>query len=285
MNSVEEVLTEKEISFHNAGKDLLVHCFNPEHDDSSPSTRIDRVTGIFHCFSCGHRGNVFELFNKLRDFRSEKVFLLKKKIREIVTCTTGLSIPEGAVPYRRSFRDLKASTVIEADAFLHNDHEDRLVFPIRSISGRIVAFSARHMYSNAPPKYIIYPSEVKLPIYPATARPYMGSMILVEGIIDALNLIDKGLTNVGCLFGTNSISHDNVVEKLNPLILTGTKHIYLLLDGDKPGIVAAEKIKKIINYKTNLTVELIYLPDGSDPGSLDQEAVDHLKSKMYDKEY
>ncbi len=284
MNNVEEVLKEKDIQYSNAGKDVLVLCFNPEHEDSSPSTRIDKVTGVFHCFSCGYRGNVFELFNKLRDHRSEAVFTIKKKIRHIVTSTIGLNIPEGAVPYRREFRELKASTVIHAEAFTHSDYEDRLVFPIKNIAGRIVAFSARHMYSDASPKYIVYPDEAQLPIYPGDARPYMGSMILVEGIMDALNLIDKGLTNVGCLFGTHSLSHANVVERLNPLILTGTKHIYLMLDGDKAGKTATEDIKKIINYKTNLIVEPMYLEDGQDPGALDQQAVDYLKGKMYDKE-
>ena len=34
------------------GKDYVVSCLNPEHDDKNPSMRIDQITGIFNCFSC-----------------------------------------------------------------------------------------------------------------------------------------------------------------------------------------------------------------------------------------
>ncbi len=47
MTDVEQLLRDKDIYYVPKGKDVLVKCFNPEHDDSSPSMRIDREEGIY----------------------------------------------------------------------------------------------------------------------------------------------------------------------------------------------------------------------------------------------
>ena len=44
----QELLQEKNLDFKLSGRDLLVKCLNPEHEDTNPSMRIDNVTGIFH---------------------------------------------------------------------------------------------------------------------------------------------------------------------------------------------------------------------------------------------
>ena len=51
--TVEELLVEEKIAFKQSPADFVVHCLNPEHDDSNPSMRIDKITGVFNCFSCG----------------------------------------------------------------------------------------------------------------------------------------------------------------------------------------------------------------------------------------
>ena len=58
----EDLLREKKIQYTLSGRDALIHCLNPEHDDNSPSMRVDKVTGIFHCFSCGYKGNLFTFY-------------------------------------------------------------------------------------------------------------------------------------------------------------------------------------------------------------------------------
>jgi DNA primase len=52
-NEVENLLREKGIYFKVSGNDYLTKCFSPEHEDSNPSFRIDKIKGIGHCFSCG----------------------------------------------------------------------------------------------------------------------------------------------------------------------------------------------------------------------------------------
>ena len=48
--TAEELLQEKGVNYQISGKDATVLCLNPEHDDSHPSMRIDRITGVFNCF-------------------------------------------------------------------------------------------------------------------------------------------------------------------------------------------------------------------------------------------
>ena len=54
-----DLLTEKGIDFKVQGNDAVIKCLNPEHDDTNPSMRVDKITGVFHCFSCGFKGNKF----------------------------------------------------------------------------------------------------------------------------------------------------------------------------------------------------------------------------------
>ena len=51
---VVDILQERKLEFKVSGRDYLVRCLNPEHEDRNPSMRIDNITGIFNCFSCGY---------------------------------------------------------------------------------------------------------------------------------------------------------------------------------------------------------------------------------------
>ena len=57
-----DLLSEKGIKFSVKGQDAIIACLNPEHDDNNPSLRVDRVTGIMHCFSCGFKVYLFTYF-------------------------------------------------------------------------------------------------------------------------------------------------------------------------------------------------------------------------------
>ena len=82
--NVEDLLTEKNIHFLAKGRDYVIKCINPEHDDSNPSMRVHRIDGRFHCFSCGYKGNIFTHFGEKPDqlqLRREKLkTLLKQKL-------------------------------------------------------------------------------------------------------------------------------------------------------------------------------------------------------------
>ena len=74
-----ELLNKEEVGYTPSGQDYLIRCLNPEHDDSNPSLRVDKVTGVMHCFSCGFRGNVFAHFDTPGMSAKE---LKRKRIKE-----------------------------------------------------------------------------------------------------------------------------------------------------------------------------------------------------------
>ena len=74
-----ELLNKEEVGYTPSGQDYLIRCLNPEHDDSNPSLRVDKVTGVMHCFSCGFRGNVFAHFDAPGISPKE---LKRKKVKE-----------------------------------------------------------------------------------------------------------------------------------------------------------------------------------------------------------
>src|SRR5690606_3219868 len=101
-----------------------------------------------------------------------------------------------------------------------------------------------------------------------------------EGLRDALFLHSKGITNAVCIFGTKYVSMDNVSEHLMPFLLTGVSKVFLLLDGDIAGRSAAAHIELCISRKTDIEVEIVDLPDGVDPSTMDETLINMLTNKI-----
>lgn len=282
--TVEDLLKEKDIYFLPKGRDFVVKCLNPEHDDSSPSMRIDRITGIYNCFSCGFKGNLFKLYGQKPDALAMKRETLKRKIQSVRAESVGLPLPKGAVPYSGNWRNISSETYQHFEAFLceaagengeRNVFSSRIVFPIRDITGNITGFIGRHT-GDGTPKYLNQPAGIKLPLFPQ-ATPYKGTVMLVEGIFDMLNLYDKGLQNVMCCFGVKNVTED----KLNMLHMTGVTQIDIFLDNDDAGQAGA---KTIMDLCDSIGLEHRNIRFGSkeiDPGSLSERQVIGLKRKLY----
>ena len=194
--NVEELLISKGIEYIPKGGDFVVRCINPEHPDNNPSMRIDKITGIFNCFSCKYKGNLFTHYDEKVNQLQMRRELLKQRINIKRSESVGVSFPHNSTPYIGSWRDIKPETYKHFEAFedLASEYVGRIMFPIRNLAGNIVAFNGRHTTGGIP-KYLISPRGAKLPTYPA-AKPHKGSIILVEGIFDMVNLYDKGLENV-----------------------------------------------------------------------------------------
>jgi len=273
--TVEELLKQRDIYYIPKGADFLVSCLNPEHADKNPSMRIDQVTGIYQCFSCEFKGNVFTHFGERANQLQLRRELLKRKIKDKRSESIGLSFPKGALPYVGNWRNIKPQTYKTFEAFQHHDTSfiGRINFPIRDISGRIVAFNGRHT-TGGTPKYMISPAGAKMPLFPIV-KPIQGTVILVEGIYDMINLHDKGLTNAICTFGTKNIND----EKLAMLSIQGVDRADIFFDGDDAGQDAATKVKDMCE-RVGLAHRNICLTD-KDPGALPQQTVDKLKSKLY----
>lgn len=275
---VSEILNKQGIPFTPKGQDYIIRCLNPEHEDNNPSLSIDQQDGTFHCFSCGFKGNVFKFFNIDRNWQDLRVKRLKDKISTIKANSLGLSIPEGAIPYNRHFRDIDKKTLAKYKAFTHKNFEGRIVFPLPDITGKIRAFIGRYINSNAHPKYMIKPGGADLPLFPSIVKPIEGTAILVEGIFDALNLIDKGLYNAVAILGANNIQ----LDKIETLRLQGVHTLYTMFDGDEAGRKATNTAQRLLNEKFIINENTaLELPDGLDPGDLSLEDIKYIKENVY----
>jgi hypothetical protein len=240
--------------------------------------RIDQVTGIFNCFSCEFKGNLFSHFGQKPNRMEIKRQLLKKKIAEVRAQTVGLQMPEGYMPYVGNWRNIKPETYKHFSAFLHHETQfvGRVVFPIRDITGKVVAFNGRHMTLSEKLKYMIYPPQATLPLYPASVKPIKGRVILVEGIFDMVNLFDKGLTNAICCFGTNNVDTD----KLSILKMQDIMGVDIVFDGDEAGQKAADNVR-VLAERIGLLTRNVNLGQNIDPGSLVEQQVKNLGERLY----
>ncbi|MFY8211576.1 MAG: toprim domain-containing protein [Candidatus Nanopelagicus sp.] len=269
-----ELIQKNNLAFSVSGRDYLIKCLNPDHSDSNPSFRVDKVTGVAHCFACGFKTNLFKYYGVFTNPVPMKILALKEKLDILKKFGQELELPLGYTPWTKTFRGISPATLRHFGAFYTTQVEklqDRIIFPIKDITNKTQVFVGRHTMSNGNPRYLNYPSGVKIPLYPAHLPSGYSSMVLVEGIFDMLNLYDNGCENVVCAFGTNTLQNDTK-QKLLPFRAQGITHIYILFDGDDAGRKAAQLYKPILEEE-GFIVEIVVLPDGTDPGDLDVENV------------
>ena len=273
-----DLLSEKGIKFSVKGQDAIIACLNPEHDDNNPSLRVDRVTGIMHCFSCGFKGNLFTYFGAPDSPLEVRIHRIKEKIAKTKSQTVGIQLPEDRIEWKGGpFRNISEETLKIWQAFTWNvpKFEGRIIFPIRDITGKTVALLGRKI-SGMTDKYYIYPQGVEMPFCPAKVKPINNRVILVEGIFDALNLWDHGLKNTVCCFGTQQMNW----VKLSLLKLQGVQGIDIMFDGDDAGVKAGQEIKGLAE-KMELSVQIVSLKDGQDPGNMNADTITKLKKRLY----
>ena len=139
-----------------------------------------------------------------------------------------------------------------------------VVFPIMDVEGNITTLYARNCDSSAKTRHLYLPNRPTGLFNIAVAKTYP-EIVLVESCIDALSLEMSGVNNVVSIQNTNGLSDENIAEFAE----CGVSNITLLLDGDKPGQAAADKLLKTLS--DHFTVTNIPLPEKHDPNSYLQE--------------
>ena len=145
---------------------------------------------------------------------------------------------------------------------------ERVMFPIHSVSGRVLAFSGRTLHADNPAKYVNSPeteiyvkSRNLLGIWFAKSEiSRSGKCILVEGNVDMVTLHQLGITNVVASCGTAL-----TVEQIR-LIHKFTENVTIMYDGDSAGIHAALRGINLV-LAEGLNVKVVLLPEGEDPDS------------------
>lgn len=157
----------------------------------------------------------------------------------------------------------------------------RVIFPIHSISGRVIAFGARTMrtdkktakYLNSPESEIYHKSDVLYGLYFAKrAITQQDCCILVEGYTDVISMHQAGIENVVASSGT-SLTQGQI-----RMIARFSRNITIIYDGDSAGIKASLRGIDMV-LKEGMNVRTVLLPDGEDPDSF---ARSHNASQVQD---
>ena len=158
----------------------------------------------------------------------------------------------------------------------------RVMFPIHSMSGRILGFGGRILkidkkaakYLNSPESDIYHKSKILYGIYQAKKEiAKQDNCFLVEGYTDVISFNQSGIENVVASSGT-ALTSDQI-RLINRL----TKNITVLFDGDAAGIRASLRGIDLI-LEQGMNVKVVQFPDGEDPDSF---AKSHSDSEL--KEY
>lgn len=160
----------------------------------------------------------------------------------------------------------------DSDNRLHDRFYDRVVFPIHSMSGRVIAFGARTLKSKEEGKpYAKYVNSKESDIYVKNKSLYgiwfaknemarKDKCYLVEGYLDVLSMHQLGITNVVASSGTA------LTEGQIGLIKRFTQNVTIMYDGDSAGIHAA--LRGIDMFlREGMNVKAVLIPDGDDPDS------------------
>lgn len=148
----------------------------------------------------------------------------------------------------------------------------RCIFPVHTISGKIVAFGGRILqnnpkaakYVNSPESEIYHKSDHLYGLYFAKqAIMQKDRCILVEGYLDVISMYQAGIKNVVASSGT-SLTTGQI-----KLIHRFTNNVTLLYDGDKAGIKASLRGTDML-LEEGMNINVVLLPDGEDPDSYAQ---------------
>ena len=165
----------------------------------------------------------------------------------------------------------------------------RVMFPIHSISGRVLGFGGRTLftdkkvakYFNSPESMIYNKSEILYGLYFAKGDIIKyDNCFLCEGYTDVISMHQAGVTNSVSSSGT-SLTKEQI-----KLIKRYTSNITILYDGDAAGIKASFRGIDLI-LEEGMNVKVVLFPDGDDPDSYSKkvsttELMDFIKANTQD---
>ena len=172
-----------------------------------------------------------------------------------------------AAGYKEEFLVETGLSIKYDDGNLVDRFHDRVIFPIHSVSGRVIAFGGRTLktdksvakYVNSPETEIYVKSRSLYGIWFAkNEMSRQDKCILVEGYLDVLSMHQLGIKNVVASSGTSL-----TVEQIR-LIRKFTNNVTIIYDGDGAGIKAALRGIGLV-LKEGLNVKVVLLPEGMDP--------------------
>lgn len=192
------------------------------------------------------------------------------------------TLPQSAIRsgYKAEYL-LSTGLCYEHGGELVDKFRERVIFPIHSLSGRVIAFGGRTLrddktvakYLNSPESEIYHKSHSLYGIYFAkSAIAREQKCYLVEGYTDVISMHQAGIENVTASSGTSLTT-----EQIR-LIKRFTPNVTVLYDGDAAGIKASLRGINML-LEEGMIIKVVLLPDGEDPDSF---ARSHTRQEILD---
>jgi len=171
--------------------------------------------------------------------------------------------------YSKDFLLKTGLSIANDQGELHDRYRARVMFPVHTLSGKVVAFGGRILkkdektakYVNSPESEIYHKSNELYGIYFAKQSIAKNDRcFLVEGYTDVISMHQAGIENVVSSSGT-ALTHGQI-----RMIHRFTKNVTVLYDGDAAGIKASLKGINLL-LEEGLNIKVLLLPDGEDPDS------------------
>jgi DNA primase len=167
---------------------------------------------------------------------------------------------------------LDVGLIIKKNEGGHYDRfRERIMFPIEDHRGRVIGFGGR-IINEGEPKYLNSPETVLFQkgehLYGLSqvlkANRVLKHIIIVEGYLDVIALVQHGITETVATLGTATTNRQ--LERL----FRYTKELIFCFDGDLAGKKAAWRALQVILpiMQDNIQIRFLFLPDQEDPDSL-----------------
>lgn len=167
---------------------------------------------------------------------------------------------------------------------VYDRFRDRIMFPIRDIRGRVIAFGGRILgegqpkYLNSPETPIFHKSYTLYGLYEMKqSRQNFDHIIVVEGYMDVVSLAQFGVRNAVATLGTATTAEHLV------LLFRQVNEVVFCFDGDEAGIKAAWKALELCLplMGEQRSVKFLFLPQGEDPDSaVRKEGLEGFRSRV-----